>query len=83
MKKLILVSLMSINGLFAFATSNSVDKNKNKPKIKITNIVKPLVQWHVTVHCGSITITSCCYSSYGAAMDAGYGIYNELQCNQL
>lgn len=86
LKKMLSVLFLVSIGFSSFAKSGV--KEYKVPSIKkiITYTSKtktPTTQWQVTVHCGSINIVSCCYSSYSAAMQAGYDIYDNLQCSNM
>jgi hypothetical protein len=85
-KKIISVVFLLSIGFGAFANNKLREKSKIKPNKIVIYTVKskaPTTQWQVTVRCGSLTITSCCYSSSTAATNAGWEIYDNLNCSDM
>jgi hypothetical protein len=86
LKKTISVLFLVSIGFSGFANNNVKEKSRINMNKRIVYTVKsktPTTQWQVTVHCGSLTITSCCYSSSTAAMNAGLSIYDNLLCSDM
>ena len=73
----------SFTMLALFASASNVKAKKNvavKQKIEVTaKIINSASVWEVTVTCpGGYSFTSCCYSSYSAAQNAGWALYFEI-----
>lgn len=81
MKKLMFICTFTILALFASASTASTKKiSPLTQKVEVTaKKVNSTVVWDVTVTCGNgYTFTSCCYSSYSSAQNAGWALYFEI-----
>ena len=81
MKKIIFIYTFTMLALFASASTGKPKKDGSaKQKVEVTaKETKSPPAWEVTVTCpNGYSFTSCCYSSYSAAQNAGWALYFQI-----
>lgn len=75
------ICTFTVLALFASASNGKSKKiSSTKQKVEVTaKLINSVYYYQVTVTCpNNYTFTSCCYSSYSSAQNAGWALYFEI-----